>query len=282
MNSTQGGGGCLRQDNTLERRSKKHLARYFNLYTDFFRAFSKINAFSFFCPYNGFTLAEVLITLGIIGIVASMTLPTVINKTQEKQFKVAFKKQYSTFAQAMQRVYIEDGSAYEQVDWKQMPTYFCKLQQSQKVIKSGIKCDEVLKNGFTDNSDWPRTGQYYWHKDGKWFDKKGQPQHINTGYSSLSYVLPDGAIVNYNCSNQIFIDVNGYQKPNTIGKDIFFMTVQTKNMVPSIISITGSQVIPNACTMGGTNSTPTLTINNYEDDCKNGTGWGCSLLYLTD
>ena len=60
------------------------------------------------------------------------------------------------------------------------------------------------------------------------------------------------------------------------------MTVQTKNMVPSIISITGSQVIPNACTMEGTNSTPTLTINNYEDDCKNGTGWGCSLLYLTD
>lgn len=35
--------------------------------------------------YSGFTLAEVLITLGIIGIVAAMTLPSVINNSRNKQ-----------------------------------------------------------------------------------------------------------------------------------------------------------------------------------------------------
>lgn len=60
------------------------------------------------------------------------------------------------------------------------------------------------------------------------------------------------------------------------------MTIQTKNLVPTIISTTGTHVRPNGCTVDGSNSTPALTIDNYEEDCKTGTGWGCSLLYLTD
>ena len=44
---------------------------------------------------EAFTLAETLITLGIIGIVAAMTLPSVISNIQDKQFKAAFKKQFS-------------------------------------------------------------------------------------------------------------------------------------------------------------------------------------------
>ena len=39
---------------------------------------------------GGFTLAEVLITLGIIGVVAAMTMPTLINSTQGAQYKTAF------------------------------------------------------------------------------------------------------------------------------------------------------------------------------------------------
>lgn len=231
---------------------------------------------------KAFTLAEVLITLGIIGIIASLTLPTVVNKIQDKQFKTAFKKQYSAFTQAMQRVYIEDGQAYESVDWQQMPTYFCKIQSYMKAVKSGMNCKKVLNEGFTDISNWPSTGLKLWHHTGQWFDKKGQPQtEINSGYLALSYILPDGALVNYNCGNQIFIDVNGYKKPNTIGKDIFFFIVQSKNLVPTIIPLSGS-VRPNACTINGINSTPILTPNNYEEDCKTGTGWGCSLMFLTD
>ena len=38
---------------------------------------------------NAFTLAEVLITLGIIGIVAAITIPTLINNVQDAQYKTA-------------------------------------------------------------------------------------------------------------------------------------------------------------------------------------------------
>ena len=50
---------------------------------------------------NGFTLAEVLITLGIIGVVAAMTMPTLINSTQGAQYKAAYKKALSAIAQGV-------------------------------------------------------------------------------------------------------------------------------------------------------------------------------------
>ena len=49
---------------------------------------------------NGFTLAEVLITLGIIGVVAAMTIPILISNTNGAQFKTAYKKALSTLNQA--------------------------------------------------------------------------------------------------------------------------------------------------------------------------------------
>ncbi len=49
----------------------------------------------------GFTLAEVLITLGIIGVVAAMTMPTLMNSTQGAQYKAAYKKALSALSQAI-------------------------------------------------------------------------------------------------------------------------------------------------------------------------------------
>ena len=48
----------------------------------------------------GFTLAEVLITLGIIGVVAAMTIPNLIANTNGAKFKSQFKKTLSTLNQA--------------------------------------------------------------------------------------------------------------------------------------------------------------------------------------
>lgn len=50
--------------------------------------------------YTGFTLAEVLITLGIIGVVAALTLPALVQKNQEKSNIVRLKKVYSILSQA--------------------------------------------------------------------------------------------------------------------------------------------------------------------------------------
>ncbi len=51
--------------------------------------------------HAGFTLAEVLITLGIIGVVAAMTIPTLMANTGRAEFKTAFKKVVSAVNQAV-------------------------------------------------------------------------------------------------------------------------------------------------------------------------------------
>ena len=61
-------------------------------------------------PPPAFTLAEVLITLGIIGIVASLTIPSLIEKQKEKAIVAKLKKFYSSFSQAYQMAINEHGT----------------------------------------------------------------------------------------------------------------------------------------------------------------------------
>ena len=54
-------------------------------------------------------MAEVLITLGIIGIVAAMTLPTLIQKHKEQETVAKVKKFYSVISQAVMLARVEHG-----------------------------------------------------------------------------------------------------------------------------------------------------------------------------
>ena len=58
---------------------------------------------------KGFTLAEVLVTLGIIGVVAAMTIPTLIQEHQKRALATATKKFYSTMSQAVRTYMAEEG-----------------------------------------------------------------------------------------------------------------------------------------------------------------------------
>lgn len=58
---------------------------------------------------KGFTLAEVLITLGVIGIIAALTLPSLISKYRERQVVSQVKVAYSIFDQAFRRAIGENG-----------------------------------------------------------------------------------------------------------------------------------------------------------------------------
>lgn len=58
---------------------------------------------------NGFTLAEVLITLGIIGVVAALTIPTLIGNYQKKEVPVRLQKMYNTIQNAISQAELENG-----------------------------------------------------------------------------------------------------------------------------------------------------------------------------
>ena len=88
----------------------------------------------------GFTLAEVLITLGIIGVVAALTLPALIQNYQKKATATSVKKAYSELNQIIERAKADYGdpsgwSYYEQDNLaKWVQTY---IEPYVKVINSG-------------------------------------------------------------------------------------------------------------------------------------------------
>ena len=61
---------------------------------------------------NGFTLAEVLITLGIIGVVAALTIPTLIGNYQKKEVAVRLQKMYNTIQNAISLAEEENGPSH--------------------------------------------------------------------------------------------------------------------------------------------------------------------------
>lgn len=99
---------------------------------------------------RAFTLAEVLITLGIIGIVAAMTMPTVINNTKNKQLETSLKKAYSILAQVTQRVVVEDMGGVLDVDnAKDLSTYFVKYYKNGSVCRGTDKKTGCPNSGGT-------------------------------------------------------------------------------------------------------------------------------------
>ena len=233
-----------------------------------------------------FTLAEVLITLGIIGVVAAMTLSSVINDAQDKQFKAMFKKQYSAVAQAMLSAF-EDGNVvptFTDDNWTDMVYYVCDIGARLKYVKSGIKC-EVFENN--QNTSTTLTGananrDVSWHRDGEWYNKKKEPQTSNSGYWLYTFYLPDGAWINFSCGmRNVFIDVNGAKKPNMIGRDIFYFYIPYGHTQPSFSMRANSGINSNVNACNSPNNVY-ITEENYKDDCENGSGWGCSPLYILE
>lgn len=58
---------------------------------------------------KGFTLSEVLITLGIIGVIAAFTIPTLLKNIQDLQYKNAWKKTFSVYSNAIRKMAYDNG-----------------------------------------------------------------------------------------------------------------------------------------------------------------------------
>ena len=78
---------------------------------------------------DGFTLAEVLITLGIIGVVAAMTMPTLMNSTQGAQYKAAYKKALSALSQGVTLNVALDGGSFADVQQGSMLNQMMLVKQ---------------------------------------------------------------------------------------------------------------------------------------------------------
>lgn len=177
---------------------------------------------------KGFTLAEVLITLGIIGIVAAMTIPTLIQKQTEKVTVTKVKKMYSTLSQAYLMNKAQDEIVLDN-------TQAQSDEAAAEVAKIFTPYLKITKDCGNNDDGCIYTGTYK-YKNGSNFG------NFNKGAGAYKVVLNDGAtiwfrraydITGTNANSIIFYDVNGVQEPNTIGKDTFIFVVYNDRVLPA-------------------------------------------------
>lgn len=97
---------------------------------------------------SGFTLAEVLITLGVIGVISAMTIPNLITKYQKITVEVKLKKFYSTINQAARMIIAEHGDLDGIVDYTKEYNYNQNLEFVNTYIAPYLKNLQVYPCGF--------------------------------------------------------------------------------------------------------------------------------------
>ncbi len=158
---------------------------------------------------SAFTLAEVLVTLGILGVVAAMTMPTLIGGTKPKELEAQFKEAHSILSQATVSVVDEKGIGLR----KTFATYNGKVYAN---------ASEII-NSFYDKLKIAGTCTY----NGKVmnYNKSTDNPYVDLGTVRPNKLLPNGMcfqVVICGGNINLTVDINGAGKrPNALGQDIF-------------------------------------------------------------
>ena len=161
-----------------------------------------------FGKHFGFTLAETLITLAIIGIVASLTMPSLIQSYKKQEASARLKKFYSMMSQA---ILLSENNNGPISDWNK--PFF---KDSDNNDLEPIENNTIVVNYF--NSFIKPYIKYTKvdinPKDLQ--DENGQSPNIRVYLSdSSSFIMQNGQCIDF------YFDVNGNKQPNQFGKDTF-------------------------------------------------------------
>ena len=154
----------------------------------------------------GFTLAEILVTIGIIGVVAAVSMPSLIANVQKNTYVTQFHKAYSDISNVMVK-YMSDEKVESLKEAGLSNNSFSTFFNNYfNVVK---KCDNFT-DCFSDS---------YTYLDGAQLSLSG------TGYYSV--LLESGAAIGLKSTSTpslpyvLIIDVNGQKAPNRVARDLF-------------------------------------------------------------
>ena len=185
---------------------------------------------------KGFTLAEILITLVIIGVIGALTVPALIQNTQKQEYVSALKKAYSTLSQAAQMIITEEGSPQCSTGgWacssESIYNMFRKYLNNVKECGSSGGCFEQLQNS---GYKWLKGGgsTNTWNlsvNDYRTLITADGSQILFTHKSDDCSLIDTGS--NGMCA-RITVDINGAKGPNIIGRDVFYFVLKENGVFP--------------------------------------------------
>lgn len=206
-----------------------------------------------------FTLAEVLITLGIIGIVAAMTIPSLMTHINRVRAEAMLKEDYAILQQVLKLAESQDASV------ESIPDNLEGLKNWFNLfILPNLKTGQVCYNT---SGCWTSGDSYNLRGSVVKYNRKG----IGIGYDIITIRLYNGSSlcldgyaagdmrglfgINTTTSFAIYIDTNGDKLPNKIGEDIFILGWKDGALVPAGIDVDMDEVNENCSeTATGTNA----------------------------
>ena len=180
--------------------------------------------------FRGFTLAEVLITLAIIGVVAAISIPSVISNSQQQEFKTGLRKAVSVLNSAITMNMAIDGeSPYDNAN------LFGYLMKHMSIMKSSTTLRGEYWVGGT--TGW--VNAVFYTTDGMRFEIRSGRTNLNhklyeSGVTLCTKNATNETISEYSCGGcgsyglnnnndattkapcLILVDVNGDRKPNPV------------------------------------------------------------------
>jgi len=238
----------------------------------------------------GFTLVEVLITLVIIGVVAAITIPTLIENNQKTQYVTALKKVYTNFNQVLVQYSADNGCVG---DLKCTELFKGNGRAVAAALAPYLNIAKQCALGMNGN---PTTSGCFSKNVSDNFDGSDIRNSLYNSYSDSSlFITTDGMAFfiesrSNNCvSNRsrgvtgdmkqlcgdIWVDVNGYKGPNNTRRDIFQFYI-TNGKGPKLYPVGGRDdgnllpwnFIPADLFCNGSNVTGTYCAGRIMDE-----GW---------
>lgn len=173
------------------------------------------------CRKNAFTLAEVLVTLGIIGVVSAMTLPTLVKNHQRQVYVTQLHKVVNELSQAAE-LYITDRNS---IGLKETPLY-----------NSDVGLRNFIKNYFKVVKDCGTSTNGCFADKYKSIDGSKTVTY-NTITCNIVFTLASGASICADTHDDnkriigIEVDINGKQGPNIFGRDFFYLSIDNNGTV---------------------------------------------------
>ena len=175
---------------------------------------------------TAFTLAETLITLTIIGVIAALTIPTLISKYQKHTYVVGLKKAYSQLQNAMKMIPITQGCPpgdFDCVGWNEYGHY----DENGQWVSDVTNIEGQEFNGNIHNKQTYLLSKQF--KINKLCyensnDKMCEQARNNMHMGSYPIIITNDGTAYSTFYGYAVVDVNGSQGPNKDGRDIFYFS----------------------------------------------------------